>query len=64
LPELDKIGGLFLKKLKDWINLIKKKDKKGFASKMGLIKSRLTEVDPNYEKSYKIMHKLLDAIKS
>jgi hypothetical protein len=64
VPELDKIGGLFLKKLKDRINLIKKKDKKGFANKMGLIKSRLTEVDPNCEKSYKVMHKLLDAIKS
>lgn len=64
LPEVDKIGGLFLKKLKDWLNLIKKKDKKGFANKMGPIKSRLTEVDPNCEKSYKVMHKLLDAIKS
>jgi len=64
LPEIEKIEGLFFEKSREWLNLIKRKDKSAFASKMELVKLRLTEANPDYAKSYEVMHKLLEAIES
>jgi len=64
LPEIEKIEGLFLEKSKEWLNLIKRKDKSAFARKMELVKIRLMEVNPDCAKSYEVMHKMLEAIES
>jgi len=64
LPEIEKIEGLFFEKSKEWLNLIKRKDKSAFASKMELVKIRLMEVNPDCAKSYEVMHKMLEAIES
>jgi len=64
LPEIEKIEGLFLEKSREWLNAVRRKDKSAFASRMQLLKKKLREVNPNYEKSYEVMHRLLDAIKS
>ena len=64
LPEIEKIEGLFLKKSEEWLSIVRRKDKTAFADKMNLVKMKLREVNPNYVKSYEIVHRLLDAIKS
>jgi prephenate dehydrogenase len=64
LPEVEKIEGLFFKKSTEWLNLVKRKDKVAFANRMELVKTKLIKVNPDYAKSYEVMHMLLDALKS
>jgi len=64
LPEIEKIEGLFLMKAEEWLSMVKRKDRSAFASKMELVKRKLREVNPDYARSYEVMHRLLDAVKS
>jgi len=60
LPEMEKIESLFLEKVEEWLNLVKRKDCGGFGRKMGQVKKRLQELDPDYERYYRLMYRLLD----
>lgn len=60
LPEVEKIEGLFLEKVEEWLNLVKQKNCSGFRGKMEHVKKRLRELDPDHEKYYKLMYRLLD----
>jgi prephenate dehydrogenase len=60
LPEMEKIEGLFLEKVEEWLNLVKNKDCNAFQAKMEQLKKRLKELDPDYERAYKDMYSLLD----
>ncbi len=60
LPEMEKIEGLFLSKVEEWLRLVKSKDCAGFSRKMGQVKKRLRELDPEYERAYRAMYRLLD----
>ena len=60
LPEVEKIEGLFLEKVEDWLELVKQKDCSRFRRKMQQVKKRLRELDPDHEKYYKLMYRLLD----
>lgn len=64
LPEIEKIEVLFLEKCREWLDVVKRKDRLAFADKMKLVKRRLREVNPDYVKSYEVMHRLLEAVKS
>jgi len=64
LPEIEKIEGLFLEKSEEWLSIVRRKDKSAFASKMELVKKKLREVNPDYARSYEVMHSLLDAVKN
>jgi prephenate dehydrogenase len=59
LPEMEKIEGLFLEKVEEWLNLVKSKDCEGFSSKMERVKRRLKELDPDYERYYGLMYRFL-----
>jgi len=60
LPEMEQIEGLFLEKVEEWLRLVKAKDCAGFSRKMEQIKKRLRELDPDYERYYRLMYRLLD----
>jgi len=60
LPEMEKIEGLFLEKVEEWLKLVKSKDCAGFSGKMGHVKKRLRELDPEYERYYRLMYRILD----
>jgi len=64
LPEIEKIEGLFLKKSEEWLSIVRRKDRSAFASKMELVKRKLRKVNPDYARSYEVVHRLLDAVKS
>jgi len=64
LPKLEKIEGLLLEKSREWLDVVKRRDRLAFANKMELVKRRLREVNPDYAKSYEVMHRLLEAVKS
>lgn len=60
LPEVEKIEGLFLEKAEEWLDLVRRKDCSGFSSRMQQVKKRLKDLDPDYERYYEIMYRLLD----
>jgi hypothetical protein len=60
LPEMEKIEGLFLNKVEEWLKLVKNRDCVGFSQKMLQVKKRLKELDPDYELAYRAMYKLLE----
>ena len=60
LPEMQKIEGLFLNKVEDWLRLVKRKDCAGFSRKMQQVKKRLKELDPDFERYYRLMYRLLE----
>jgi hypothetical protein len=60
LPEMQKIEGLFLERVEEWLKLVKMKDCSGFSSRMLQVKKRLKDLDPEYEQAYQIMYKLFD----
>jgi prephenate dehydrogenase len=60
LPEMEKIEGLFLEKVEEWLKLVRAKDCDGFRRKMEQVKKRLRELDPDYERYYRLMYRLLD----
>jgi len=64
LPEIEKIEDLFLEKSEEWLSMIRRKDRSAFANKMELVKTKLRKANPEYARSYEVMHKLLDAVKS
>jgi prephenate dehydrogenase len=61
LPELDKIENSFIEKANEWLTLIKQKDRVAMASKMEQLKAKLMKASGDYERSYKIMYKMLEA---
>jgi prephenate dehydrogenase len=64
LPEMEKIEKLFIEKAREWLSLIKQKDPQAIAARMDSLKSRLMKTSRNYEKSYEIMYKMLEAAES
>jgi len=60
LPEIEQIEGLFLSKVEEWLKLVKAKNCRGFSRKMEHVKNRLKELDPEYERAYLAMYRLLD----
>jgi prephenate dehydrogenase len=60
LPEMEKIEGLFLENVEEWLELVRAKDCGGFGRKMEQVKKRLKELDPDYERYYQLMYRLLD----
>lgn len=64
LPEIEKIEELFLEKSEEWLNIVRRKDKSAFASKMELVKTKLRKINPDYARSYEVMHRLLETTKS
>jgi len=62
LPKIEEIESLFCEKTTEWLNIVRKKDKLGFATKMKSIRMKLKKASPNYAKSYEIMHELFDNV--
>jgi len=60
LPEVEKVEGLFLEKVKEWLDLVRRKDCSALSSKMEEIKKRLKDLDPDYKRYYEVMYRLLD----
>jgi prephenate dehydrogenase len=61
LPEMEKIESLFIEKAREWLRLIKQKDPEAIAARMDCLKSKLMKASRDYERSYKIMYKMLEA---
>jgi prephenate dehydrogenase len=62
LPDLDKLGELLSNKISEWLETIRRKEKKELIEKIMLLKSELAKVDSQYSKAYKCMYKMLEVI--
>jgi prephenate dehydrogenase len=60
LPEVEKIESLFLEKVEEWLDLVRRKDCAGFSRRMAQVKKRLKDLDPDYERYYEVMYRLMD----
>jgi prephenate dehydrogenase len=61
LPEMENLEKLLIEKAREWLQLIKQKDPEAVAAKMATLKSKLMKASSDYEKSYEIMYKMLEA---
>ncbi len=61
LPNVVEIETLFQRRVKTWADLVKKRDKQGFIHRMNSLKNRLEE-DPDFEKSYGNLYKLVEML--
>jgi prephenate dehydrogenase len=61
LPELETIESSFIEKANEWLNLIKQKDHTAITRKMEQLKTKIMKASGDYERSYKIMYKMLEA---
>ena len=62
LPKTEEIETLFWEKSQEWLDIVRKKDRVRFATKMKAIQTKLERIDPNYTKSYETMHELFDNV--
>ena len=60
LPGLPEMQELFQKNSAAWADMVKNKDRSGFAKKMNALRTSLEKSDPDFHKAYENMYKLLD----
>ncbi|MFC1864457.1 prephenate dehydrogenase [Chloroflexota bacterium] len=62
LPKLTEVEELFQRRVKIWADIVKNKDRQEFVSRMSDLKERLEKSDPDFEKAYENMYKLLERL--
>jgi prephenate dehydrogenase len=60
LPEIQEVEALFQKNTTAWAEMVKNKDQKQFSEKMALLKAAMENADPDFNKAYQDMYRLLD----
>jgi len=61
LPNIQQIEELFLRKSKEWADLVNGKDRQEFARRMSALKNRLEKSDPDFGRAYQNMYRLLES---
>jgi len=62
LPGLPDVEALFRRKVAEWAELVKKKDREAFIRQMNTLKNRLEENNPDFGKAYKNMYRLASGL--
>jgi prephenate dehydrogenase len=60
LPDLNDLGKLLSKKIGEWLDILKRKNKTELVEKITMLKSELAKVDPHYFKAYRHVYKMLE----
>jgi len=63
LPGMAKVEEIFLAKSKDWADMVKSHDTKGFAERMAYLKLKFEQADPGFSDTYKNVYRLLGELK-
>jgi prephenate dehydrogenase len=61
LPDMGRIEQMFIEKAEEWLRLVKKKDTVKIVRKLEKLKTKLVQIDSEFEKSYETMYKMLEA---
>ena len=62
LPNMAKIEELFHANSKTWAELVKNKDQRQFVHRMNSLKDKLKEDNPDFEKAYQNMYRILEGL--
>lgn len=62
LPNVVGIEELFQKSSKTWADLVKNKDRQGFAERMAVLKNRLEKENPDFGKAYENMYRIVEEL--
>ncbi|RLC61030.1 MAG: prephenate dehydrogenase, partial [Chloroflexi bacterium] len=62
LPNMAKITELFHGNSKSWAELVKNKDRRQFVHRMNTLKDKLRQDNPDFEKAYQNMYKILEEL--
>ncbi len=62
LPNMMEIEKLFQRRVKTWADLVGNKDKQKFVERMGALKSRFEEGNPDFGKAYENMYKIVEGL--
>jgi len=62
LPNMVEIEGLFQSRVKVWADLVKKRDRQEFIRRMNSLKNRLKEEEPDFEKVYGNIYRLVERL--
>ena len=62
LPGTMEIEELFQRRVKTWADLVKNRDKQGFAQRMDALKNRLEKVVPDFGEAYENMYRVVEGL--
>ena len=62
LPGTTEIEELFQQRVKTWADLVKNRDKQGFAREMDALKNRLEKVVPDFGEAYENMYRVVEGL--
>lgn len=62
LPNMAEIEELFQRNLKNWAELVKNRDQRQFVHRMSILKDKLKEDSPDFEKAYQNMYQILEGL--
>ena len=62
LPGVTEVEELFLKKAKEWADLVKKGNGEAFAQRMKALRDRFNEDSPDMGKAYQDMYKVVEGL--
>jgi len=62
LPNMAEIETLFQTRAKIWTDLVENKDRQKFVQRMNTLRNKLKKDNPDFEKSYEDMYKLVDRL--
>jgi prephenate dehydrogenase len=62
LPDLNDIGKLLSKKIGEWLDILRQKNKTELVEKITMLKGELAKVDPHYFKAYRHIYKMLEVV--
>jgi prephenate dehydrogenase len=60
LPNMSKIEELFQRNSETWAELVENKDQRQFIHRMNILKDKLGKDNPNFEKAYRNMYRILE----
>ncbi|MFC1918717.1 prephenate dehydrogenase [Chloroflexota bacterium] len=60
LPKIVEVEELFQRNLETWAAIVRNKDRQEFVSRMGALKDRLEQSDPDFRKAYQNMYSFLE----
>jgi len=61
-PDISKVESLFQKNTRLWADMVKNKDRDGFARRMSALHNKLEKTDPAFRQAYKDMYKITEGI--
>jgi len=61
-PGIEEVEGRFRESVQTWAELVRSKDRQGFAQRMRALRDRLEETDPGFRRAYEDMYRITEGL--